>query len=407
MNKSLFALAILISWSASTISIAQDSVLVSTIAQHTYDLRLENGRLAGSGAPIIREAIKNSQFLLVGEQHGIREVSTFTNALFVEARPEGFNYLCIETDPYMAAKIEALAKENVESLHAFIADYPMSIPFYETRDEFELVRQAVHGNTAPSPVVWGVDQVLMSAPRYLFATLAQQAPNEKAQQLALDYLSRAKAGFEQTMKTGDFSKMIMNALNADDYKKLHEAFDNHSASKKILDDIEKSQQIYGLWAKGQQYQNNRTRSLLMKKQFMDYYNAAANNGALPRVVFKFGSTHMYRGVSYYDQLDLGNTMSELAEMNGHHSVHFHVSGLQGMEQGPFGPPQPFDNTNALNPFIKKAIESRASDTDSWIVIDMRLLRSTLTHTQLQSLKDVVFGFDFWIYVPKAEPVQRP
>src|SRR5690606_7173517 len=140
----------------------------------------------------------------------------------------------------------------------------------------------------------------------------------------------AKAGFEQTMKTGDFSKMIMNALNADDYKKLHEAFDNHPASKKILDDIEKSQQIYGLWPKGQQYQNNRTRSLLMKKQFMDYYNAAANNSALTRVVCKLGSTPAQRGVSYYDQLDLGNTMYELAEMNGHRSVHFHVSGLQGM-----------------------------------------------------------------------------
>ena len=48
--------------------------LTSLIQVNTYDLKIENDQFAGSGAEILRKAIPQCQFLLVGEQHGIKEV---------------------------------------------------------------------------------------------------------------------------------------------------------------------------------------------------------------------------------------------------------------------------------------------------------------------------------------------
>lgn len=382
-----------------------DSLLFEALKANTYRLKINaEGRFDGTALPVIQKAISESQFLLVGEQHGIVEAATFTQALIYEAKPSGYSYFCIETDPYIASELGQLAIANQKSVLEFLNAYPFSIPFYNSREDFELIKTTITQFGNKPEVLWGIDQIFMGADRYIFSQLETLATTEPAKSQINIYKQKAKDGFNEMINTGNPSKLLLNTLTTEDFESLRAAFDNQNPKAiRIIDDLEKSQAIYKLWMNGKYYENNRTRMLWMKAQFMEYYTRALSTNKLPKVVFKFGQTHTYRGLSMYDQFDIGNLASELAEMNGSSSVHFAIQGVKGHSQGPFGPAQSFENSTEMNQTIYKAIEPLL-DGNEWIVIDMRPLRNGLSTSILNSVHKLVFGYDFWIYVPNAQPV---
>jgi len=384
---------------------AQDSLLVEAIKANTYALTVDQGQFKGSGAQPLQEALKGKQFLLVGEQHGIVEVGAFTQALYIAAQPQGFNYFCIETDPFIAQKLEQLVGDGQAALGAFTKEFPLSIPFYDNPEDFALLQTALQSNSGKDPVFWGIDQVFAAAPRYLFQRLTEVAPDKAAKDMAAAYLQQGIDGFNKVMKTGDFTQMLLMQLTSADFEKLYGAFGRNSASEavRIIDGLTKTKEIYDTWYAGQYYQNNLIRSKLMKKQFMDYYQQAAAKDPHPKVIFKFGATHTYRGLSYYQIFDIGNLAAELAAMNGLESLHIHFSGLQGKASGGLQGVQSFDATKDVNPIIWEAIKEKAEATD-WIMVDVRPLREQLGRKTLKPLKSEVFNYDFWIFVPQATAV---
>lgn len=387
--------------------VAQDSLLIETINTNTYNLKIENNRLSGSGMPVIQQAIDESQFLLVGEEHGMREVSAFTSVLFHEATAHGYEHLCIETDPHAASNLEKLAKKGNDAMVSFLNEYPNSIPFYYAKEEFLMLQQVVGHFNQKDSVIWGVDQVYMTMPRYLFKLLEQEAQNENAKRVASEYFNRAVKQYGIYEETKNPKELMMVVLNDADFEKLYDAFGSSisAKAKKILGDIQATQKIYMHWMKGEPYLNNRVRSQLMKKQFMEYYKQTGSKGDLPKVVLKFGANHTYRGFSPPNQLDLGNMVYELAEMNGSQAVSFHLNAIKGQAQGFTGEARSFDYSENLNPIIKQVLENKIKE-DSWLLIDMRPLRSILKKDELEKIEELVFSYDFWIYIPEALPLTK-
>lgn len=384
---------------------AQDSILVATIQQNTYNLNLSEQGFSGDGAIVLQEAMKAPQFLLVGEQHGIVEVGAFTDALLKAARPLGFEYFCIETDPFIAQKLEQLVGEGKQALDEFVRAFPLSIPFYDNDEDFQMLTTALEPGEGQLPKLWGVDQVFAAAPRYLFHRLTEIAPDAQAKALAADYLKKGREGLEAVMKSGDFNQMILNKLEEKDFEQLLTAFGNDPQleSTQIILGMIKTKEIYAAWHAGKYHQNNLIRSKLMKKQFMEYYRQAEKLSPTPKVVFKFGATHTYRGLSYYHVFDLGNLVSEIAAMNEMESLHIHFSGIKGKANSSLQGVQSFDSQKDIAPEIWAAIADRAAGED-WIMIDMRPLREKFGRRQLKPIKSEVFNNDFWIFVPEATPL---
>lgn len=343
----------------------------------------------------------------MGEQHGIKEVSEFSSALFTEAIPLGFKYLCIETDSYSAEKLEELARSEEGAINNFLGNYPLSFPFYSDKEEFQMLQNILSHQKGAETTLWGVDQVFLGMPRYLFSILLQEAHTDEAKELVLSYLEKEKMFYKKFTETSDPQHLIPFSLNETEFKKIYDGFGPGISlkAKKILTDIQTTQEIYFLWLTGKYNKNNHSRSKLMKKQFMEYYNNALTSEKFPKAVLKFGSTHTYRGLSLFNQFDLGNMVSELAELNGFNSTHINLSGVKGMTQGFIGPPQRFDSFSKLNPFIKEVLSERA-DSGSWVLIDMRPLRNTLKAEDLEKTKEIVFGNDFWIFIPEAQPTTK-
>ncbi len=389
----------------SNILIAQDSLIVKVLKENTHSLRIENGTFTGTGAAILEEAIANSQFLPVGEQHGIREIGAFTKVLFEQAAKKGFQYMAIETDPFTAAKVEELANGTIEEAKAHLQKFPWTIPFYDNNEDFEFLK-AVTSNSKAKPAFWGLDQTFVAGTRYLFAELMELASTDEEQNVAAEYFKKANEAFGEAMQNMNPNKIYLVRMQEADFEQLSQTFcvNGEETACQIINEIKKSKEIYQYWYDGKYLENNRVRSDLMKRHFMEYYRKAQKEGdELPKVVLKFGANHCVRGLTYVHIFDLGNMISELAAMNETSSFHILLTGAKGTTHNQLQGTQPFDATEDWHENIKAALGDKL-DTDEWLLIDMRPVRKIRMKKASADFKRLIFGWDVWIVVPEAQAV---
>ena len=381
-----------------------DTTLAETLLRNTYLLDLTDDGFQGDDAlDQIDSAIVGSQFIMVGEQHGIKEVGHFTDRLYTLAQQEGYRHLALEVSPFMAQELEQRIKRGVDSLINLDKAMPFSIPFYNNRDDVQMLINALEN---PIADYWGLDQVFIVELRFLFHKLSRIAHSNVSRQLALEYFEKGKSMTEQAMQSGKFKEVLLFNLHPEDFSKLKAAFpkpDNLQAWE-IINHIQKSQEIYQAWFEGRGYDNNLIRIELMKQNFYNYYHAATSGGELfPKVLFKFGSFHMGRGLTPVNMFDLGSLVHELSIQNEMHSVHFLFNAIRGSSFNPLQGAQTFDHWDDLDPHIQYAIEKKGT-SDSWYLIDLRPIRQLrLKHTDAD-LRTRIFAFDFWVMVPEASPL---
>lgn len=378
-------------------------MIIETMKSNLYLLDFENGQLVGEGAKLIGAELGLHQFVLVGEQHGIAEVGEFCEGLFNQGKNHGFSHFAIETDPWVAAKLEECVSESKASLLAFTSQFPFTIPFYDNESDFSFLHGILDGNDSRPPRIWGLDQAFMTTSRFLLNEMQLAAKSNEAQELAANHLNNAHEAFQTAMGKQDPSAVYMTRMTSDDFQALESVFkkENNKSALSILNGLRESQKIYNHWFNGRYYQNNRVRSGLMKSQFMDYFLAAEKElGKRPKVMFKFGSNHAIRGLTSVNIYDLGNMVSELAESNDERSLHIRFVGIKGASYNMLIGNQTFNSTKDIEPRILKAMGDHING-EKWVMIDMRPLRDIRMKNESDGFKSKVFGWDLLIYVPVA------
>jgi hypothetical protein len=82
-SKGNFYRIALVAWlGLSSPSIAQDTAFVRVLKSSANEMQMRDGHLRGAGADSLAAEARANQFILVGEDHGIREVPEFVGALF-------------------------------------------------------------------------------------------------------------------------------------------------------------------------------------------------------------------------------------------------------------------------------------------------------------------------------------
>lgn len=386
---------------------AQDSLIIENLRANMHTIQCADGKITGPGAEILEDAVRRHQLIMVGEMHGIREVGDFCEALFNTGKKHGFHYFAIESDPWVAEKIETLAQYPVDSLEAFEKAIPFSIPFYGNKSDFPFLQTIVQQEESPGKKIWGLDQTFVAATRFLFQEIKQKAKSQAGKQLAQSHFDKAVEAFQEAMGSGNPSGVYLLKLSEADFKELETTFrqEENFEALEIVNGIKKSRQIYQHWYDGENYLNNRVRSQWMKNTFMRYYNEAMfRDGSLPKVMFKFGSNHAMRGLTPVHVYDLGNMISELAESKGNESLHIKFTALKGTTYNMLMGPQEFDSTEDYDSRVMEAIGEKANGKE-WIMIDLRPLRNIRLKNESASFKSTVFGFDYWVIAPAGTPLE--
>lgn len=388
---------------------AQDS-LTALLRANAHVMQAEpDGRLSGPGAELLVAAGRDAQFFLIGEEHGVAEVPRVTAGLFRELAPAGYRHLAIETGEMLASALnrQVLADTTGAAYAGFLRDHFPGAPFYSWREDAALLREAVRAAGGRDDVLWGLDYDIV-ADRYALRRLRELAPNDRARALADSVIAVADTALARALATPNPGLLMMFGGPDDVYAPLRQAYAPQPGSEadRILRLMEDTRRVNGYWARGQGYRSNEERARLNKRQLMRYLDeATARDGRMPKVMMKFGSSHMVRGRSFTQVFDLGTLASELADVNGSRSFGVLMLGGAGTSHAVVDPrvfrsmEVPVEVPAWAQPFYD------AADPRRWTVIDLRPLRARIP--RLGALPDqtrqVLYGFDAVVILSGSGP----
>lgn len=396
---------------------AEENVaLIKVLKENSRPLNFSGGAISGAGADFLFHEAQQSQFFLIGEEHGIAENPLFASAVLRGLSRYGYRYFAAEVGQLTATRLEASARQKPvgEVLASFNRQYPFSLPFFNWREEGTLLETAMALPRGKQPTLWGLDYEFYFSPVYHFERLRQLARDAGARAVVDEFYEKTQAEFAQSVKNKNPSSAFVVSATAADFARLDSAFDAKDAeARRILRELRESSEIYRKFSANENYESNLQRAQLMKRNFMSYYNAALKTERAPRVLFKFGAAHVYRGRNYVNVFDLGNMVSELASSNGASSFHVLVVAASG-------------SLNKYLPFVGNEAEKRRkldpaqmysyadvrplvglAGASSWQIIDLRPLRPLVQNGKLDNLPrgfaNLIYSFDSVLLVAEARP----
>jgi hypothetical protein len=393
---------------------AQDTALTRLLVANRHPVRLVDGRLEGHGARLLIDEGKKARFFLVGEEHGVAELPQVVQALLSELRPAGYNTIAIEVSPLQGLRLDSLTRTSRAraGLDSILASWFTTIPFYNLAEERELLGSAMSPlGSQPAMRVWGLDYDI-SADRLFLRELEKLAPasGKAAVRRAREL---ADSGFAAVLRPGapDPSKLFAWSAPDSVFDALRAALGAGASvrAKSIVDVFERSARINRLFLSGRGYESNLMRSAFLRENFMTALAAAERRGEKPRVLFKFGGSHMMRGLNYTHTLDIGTAAPVVAEARGESSFHVLIFGgptsktarmnIMSLQYEPTGTAElQLENVAWLRPAL--------ADT-GWVVFDMRPVRTAYLRRrsqQLSAIQDRFFhAFDAIVVLTGSKP----
>lgn len=389
---------------------APDTALAAALQRNRHTLALApDGRLEGPGARLLLEAGRESQFFLVGEDHGIAEVPQLTAALFRGLAPAGYRHLAIETGEAAASALNRAALRGDTAMASFVDRHWPGVPFYTLREESRLLTDAVRAAGGRTDVLWGLDYDIL-ADRYALLRLREIAPTPAARAAADRAVAVADSMLRSALQAKNLVGVMMFTGPDSVVAALRPAYAPAPGSEadRIIEEMEQTLRINAHQVGRRYHEANTGRGRVMKTRFLRRYREAVAAGdTLPRAMFKFGANHAMRGHSFVRFFDLGNAVHELAEMNGGRAFGLLALGGRGTEQAGIDPttfgyaPRPVDEPAWAKPLYD------AADPAAWTLYDLRPLRLPLAAGRLgdvhPGLARVIDGFDAVVILSGSGP----
>jgi hypothetical protein len=383
INKAIVILAVLMN--LPLLSFCQDSLISKIAAKNMTTFSFEKNIFMGNGWDTLVNRIKASDFVLIGEAHFSNEIPLFVKSITDKVRFD--NFFC-EVDPYSAKIIESKIKDLSETqLKKYADELGSCFSFFALEPEFNLLKKLVKSKTN----IYGLDQIMAFADRLICHELKLKTKNKRAKQIYDDIEMKSKKGLLSYIK--DPSDTMLVYLLTDEFQKYITELKSMNLSSKeneIIRSLELTTKIY-------KEQDNLLRHQLNKNNLMKDYEKLENTKNL----FKFGGYHMF------NDDDIGNLVSNIADSKFKKSLHLMILGLSGTTSGPFkGMPNDEDAGNHAFSEVLKPLLNVAS-LNEWSCIDMLSIKSALLKGKIKvndrTLFRIINGYDYLVIIPKLSP----
>jgi hypothetical protein len=387
--------------------------LAEALLQSRTPLLLTDGKLTGPGAEVLSQAIGESRFVLLGEDHITREIPEFAAALCDVVRPDAY---AVEVGPNATEFVNTVlhSPHRVSQMAARSKAHPNNMAFLDIREENDLAAHCAATSRNPNFQLWGLDQEFVGSAGTLLDAMMATQPGPKSRATIADAQTKERNADIEARRTGDPSKLFLLASTDSDVQSLKDAFaiDGKPATQNLLREFTESRAIYHLNAEGSP-DSNRIRAELLKRHFLTHYTTLQRQIPEPRVLLKFGDFHMGKGFNILHQRDLGNFTAELADGQGAHSLHILVLGARGthakfggyakpLGQEPFVMADDRDYT-WLAPAVADLLPPQAgSSGKTYTLFDLRKLRFRGIDLP-RDWEQIVYGYDLFVIIPELTP----
>lgn len=398
---------------------AQENKFTERLLQNRYQLAVQDGRMSGSGAPVMQNAISGAQFVMIGEDHGIAQIPQFVGAVCDLVGPEGFHTMAVESGPLAAAELQqwVTRDEGRARLMEFEKKFPESIAFYDFQEEYDLLSHCAHSARGGPFRLFGLDQELMGSSGLILTRILETHPGKDATAEAQRLLRKNDEAHATAVKSGSPGDIYMMTASDADLNGLRDLLrkEGNATAQELIDALIESREIYQKNMSGSGYDSNRQRALLMKKTFVgNYAEATKSEGKAPKVLFKFGGWHMYKGINPLHNNDMGNFITELADGQQKRSIHILILGVKGSQlrfAGIGHPYQPAELNLAEDKdsdflFLKPMFDNL--QTEGWTMFDLRGLRKGFHSLEPvdKEMERLIFGYDLVVLVPTPTPSKQ-
>ena len=335
----------------------------------TYSLTVRDGELNGPGAERLMHDAGLSQFVIFGEQHGVKGLPEVVAASFRQLFSQGYRYLALEMDPWLATRI------NADGIDTALHDAPHSLAF-DYNDEI-LMMKSFHSIVGTEHSIWGLDQPVTAIHSY--ERLSQILPTRDARRKARGLFLKA------AIQAGGYLKQN----NSLDLARLRQAVDTDlpAEAELILSSVETSMKIYVSYLAGQRGDGPRGVSDGWREQYMKDLlqqrldQAEGDSDRIPKVIFKMGGAHLMEGIGPNGVETLGEFAQQIATGNNLDALNI---GIRAWNDDSGVPETVFAGENTI------------------VLIDTRKLRSDIDLSQEATLSERlrrdISQFDSLIYL---------
>lgn len=363
--------------------------------------------LGGPAGAELRSKIGNSQFIMIGEDHGFADAPALVAAFVAEARPDHDYVYAAEVGPITARWVQGELRDGgLNGLEAALAGKPLAIPFLSMREEAEVASQFLNEGQ-----LWGIDQEFIGSPLIHLESLKERRDDASGSVASL--LENEIASFA----AGDQSSAFMATADKERFARLCSIYVNDTEAVKIIDALEVSQEIYQANFEGRGLDNNLDRVALIRQYFLrEYRQAAALKSDAPRVIFKMGAVHAGRATSPMSTFDVGSLIEGMAASNGLDALHIAYIPIGG-EQAYVKPSETsafaVRDVGGQGEGIKAALEaagvdmSQVMNSEGHFLIDLEAVRRQMGNRGLNStnpmFRFLVLGFDYLVTTSDGKP----
>lgn len=355
---------------------------------------------------------------MIGEDHGISQIPQFAGAVCEMLGPQGFHTMAVEAGPLAAEALQPWITQDdgVRKLAEFEKKYPESIAFYNFREEYDLLGRCARTAPAGKFKLWGLDQELMGASGLILTRILETHPGKQAVEETKRLLQKDDEAHAVALKSGNPADTFMMTSSEADLTRLKELLhkEGNPTAQSLIDALIGSRDIY-LKNMTAGYESNRERALLMKRTFQrEYARATQAEGKPPKVLFKFGGDHTYKGFNPLRNNDIGNFLAELADGQGTRSLHILILGVKGSQLRFAGIGRPFqpgnfdlaEDKDSDFRFLKPMFDNLTGD--GWTMFDLRGLRKGFVSLGPvdKELERLIFGNDLLVLIPLATPSRQ-
>lgn len=304
--KKYITIYFLVFWTA-VFSQQEDTIIKESTSYFKLD---QNGNFNGEGSEFIKNKIAESQFFLIGEQHDIHCIERLVSSLIPSFKENGYDHYLTEIGPMSAKKLLELAKIST-SLRSYYPKYlsQTDMPpfgFFRTVEEEQTLQQLKKYNITLS----GIDFENYSSYLFLIDEIYKNSDKKKVSVDLYNKLYRL-TGSEYKKGKNNFNPELMNNLLQSNELKTFLSRSKNKTTLPLIEEFERSliinhQITQGFW----QFRVDN-----MKRNFSQYYNNLSLKQDSVKIFIKLGSVHTARGTSFSGNLEVGNMVFELANMN--------------------------------------------------------------------------------------------
>jgi len=376
-----------------------EEMLRAAAEQQRLVLNYDQAKFFGPAWDRLLAEGRAAQFFLVAEEHGIAENPRLAGQLFIELSASGYSRFVIEISPTMATMLDqAAADSGLDGLRRLFAEPGGAPAFFGMREEAEMLATIRASQPGDEIVFWGTDYEVLSD-RQLLKILAATEKPAAAQASLDDVLAVADEIWGRYEETKSPQYIFSFAGDPALIRAVRNAWpDADERSDRILNTLEETLTINQLWVQGKAWESNNRRASLQRENFLSYWQAAKANGDSPRLMAKFGASHLVRGLSQTAVFDLGTLLPEIAATEGGQTVSLLVLPGPGTDVAALNPATFAYEPRPVSGGYSKGLESLidAALPNEFTLIDLEPLRSIVGMNRgpvNDELFRVIHGFD--------------